>query len=47
MAGGNVAHCGEQFGDEDDMLFITMNTGITDTLCWSTAPPSTGRNIMC
>ena len=24
MAGGNVAHCGEQFGDEDDMLFITM-----------------------
>lgn len=27
MAGGNVAHCGEQFGDEDDMLFITMEYG--------------------
>lgn len=24
MAGGNVAHQGEKFGDEDDMLFITM-----------------------
>src|SRR5699024_9687785 len=24
MTGGNVAHVGEQFGDEDDMLFITL-----------------------
>src|SRR5699024_3583774 len=24
MVGGNVAHQGEQFGDEDDMLFITL-----------------------
>ena len=24
MVGGNVAHSGEQFGDEDDMLFITL-----------------------
>jgi predicted dehydrogenase len=24
MTGGNVAHHGEQFGDEDDMLFITL-----------------------
>lgn len=24
MNGGNVAHKGEQFGDEDDMLFITL-----------------------
>ncbi|MBS5064041.1 MAG: Gfo/Idh/MocA family oxidoreductase [Hungatella hathewayi] len=24
MTGGNVAHSGEQFGDEDDMLFISM-----------------------
>lgn len=24
MVGGNVAHKGEQFGDEDDMLFLTL-----------------------
>lgn len=24
MSGGNVAHQGEQYGDEDDMLFITL-----------------------
>ena len=24
MVGGNVAHRGEQFGDEDDMLFLTL-----------------------
>ncbi len=24
MIGGNIAHQGEQFGDEDDMLFITL-----------------------
>ncbi|MEG0616656.1 MAG: Gfo/Idh/MocA family oxidoreductase [Oscillospiraceae bacterium] len=24
MVGGNVAHQGEQFGDEDDMLFLTL-----------------------
>lgn len=27
MTGGNVAHCGEQFGDEDDMLFINLEFG--------------------
>ena len=27
MTGGNVAHKGEQFGDEDDMLFINMEFG--------------------
>lgn len=27
MAGGNVAHRGEQFGDEDDMLLITLEFG--------------------
>ncbi|GGJ98344.1 oxidoreductase [Lentibacillus kapialis] len=27
MTGGNVAHQGEQFGDEDDMLFITLEFG--------------------
>lgn len=24
MTGGNVAHCGEAFGDEDDMLFVNL-----------------------
>ena len=24
MIGGNVAHQGEEFGDEDDMLFISL-----------------------
>lgn len=27
MAAGNVAHRGEQYGDEDDMLFITLEFG--------------------
>lgn len=27
MVGGNVAHSGEHFGDEDDMLFITLEFG--------------------
>ncbi|HEY0826577.1 MAG TPA: Gfo/Idh/MocA family oxidoreductase [Bacilli bacterium] len=27
MAGGNVAHKGDQFGDEDDMLLITLEFG--------------------
>ena len=27
MVGGNVAHKGEHFGDEDDMLFITLEFG--------------------
>ncbi len=27
MTGGNVAHSGEQFGDEDDMLFLLMEFG--------------------
>lgn len=27
MTGGNVAHCGENFGDEDDMLFLLMEFG--------------------
>lgn len=27
MVGGNVAHQGEQFGDEDDMLLITLEFG--------------------
>lgn len=27
MTGGNVAHTGEEFGDEDDMLFILMEFG--------------------
>lgn len=27
MVGGNVAHRGEQFGDEDDMLLITLEFG--------------------
>lgn len=27
MVGGNVAHHGEQFGDEDDMLLITLEFG--------------------
>lgn len=27
MTGGNVAHCGEQFGDEDDMLFLNLEFG--------------------
>lgn len=27
MVGGNVAHRGEQFGDEDDMLLITLELG--------------------
>lgn len=27
MVGGNVAHNGERFGDEDDMLFITLEFG--------------------
>lgn len=24
MTGGNVAHQGENFGDEDDMIFVNM-----------------------
>lgn len=27
MTGGNVAHCGPRFGDEDDMLFMLMEFG--------------------
>lgn len=27
MVGGNVAHQGERFGDEDDMLFLTLEFG--------------------
>lgn len=27
MTGGNVAHKGEQFGDEDDMLFLSLEFG--------------------
>lgn len=27
MTGGNVAHTGEQFGDEDDMLFLLLEFG--------------------
>ena len=27
MTGGNVAHSGEKFGDEDDMLFMLMEFG--------------------
>ena len=27
MTGGNVAHQGEQFGDEDDMLFLNLEFG--------------------
>ena len=27
MTGGNVAHRGDQFGDEDDMLFLNMEFG--------------------
>ena len=27
MTGGNVAHKGEQFGDEDDMLFLLLEFG--------------------
>lgn len=27
MTGGNVAHQGEQFGDEDDMLFLSLEFG--------------------
>lgn len=27
MTGGNVAHRGEQFGDEDDMLFLSLEFG--------------------
>lgn len=27
MTGGNVAHYGEQFGDEDDMLFLNLEFG--------------------
>lgn len=39
MAAGNVAHHGEHFGDEDDMLFITLEfaSGRFATLEWGSA----------
>ena len=47
MVGGNVAHKGEHFGDEDDMLFITLEFGNNTYALWNMAPPSAGASITC
>ena len=49
MVGGNVAHRGEQFGDEDDMLLISLEFGndtyaILEYGSAFQAPPSTIRS---
>lgn len=45
MTGGNVAHSGPEFGDEDDMLFLNLEFATTPTPSSSMALPSTGLSI--
>lgn len=47
MTAGNVAHHGEMFGDEDDMLFLAVNLTIIVLLFWNGVQHSVGANIMC
>ena len=46
MAAANVAHKGENFGDEDDMIFVTMDTMIIASLFSNGVPLSVGVSIM-
>ena len=46
MTGGNVAHQGENFGDEDDMIFVNMEFLVSDLPCLNGAQPIVGENTM-
>ena len=46
MTGGNVAHSGPEFGDEDDMLFLNLEFGNNTYAIVEYGSAFTGLSIM-